>query len=84
MSFTLGYGLASLDCGVDASFKAARFGYDSYWSQFLVPRDSKIKDISKLDHLSWAYSDVASLSSYVVPLGMMAMEKVKVGESFAT
>jgi len=64
----LGYVLASNLCGVDVGFKAVRFGYDVYWAQFLVRRDSEIDSLDDLAGLSWAYPDPGSTSGYMVPL----------------
>jgi phosphonate transport system substrate-binding protein len=64
----LGYVLAANLCGVDVGFKAVRFGYDVYWAQFLVPRDSEIASIDDLAGRSWAYPDPGSTSGYMVPL----------------
>jgi phosphonate transport system substrate-binding protein len=64
----LGYVLASNLCGVDVGFKAVRFGFDVYWAQFLVQRDSEIDSLDDLAGLSWAYPDPGSTSGYMVPL----------------
>lgn len=64
----LGYVLASNLCGVDVAFKAVRFGYDVYWSQFLVRRDSDLDSLEDLAGLRWAYPDPGSTSGYMVPL----------------
>jgi phosphonate transport system substrate-binding protein len=64
----LGYVLASNLCGVDVAFKAVRFGYDVYWAQFLVQRDSGLESLDDLAGLSWAYPDPGSTSGYMVPL----------------
>ncbi|HSL25025.1 MAG TPA: phosphate/phosphite/phosphonate ABC transporter substrate-binding protein [Acidimicrobiia bacterium] len=64
----LGYVLASNLCGVDVGFKAIRFGYDVYWAQFLVRRDSDLATLEDLAGLSWAYPDPGSTSGYMVPL----------------
>lgn len=64
----LGYVLASNLCGVDVAFKAVRFGFDVYWAQFLVKRDSEIDSLDDLAGLSWAYPDPGSTSGYMVPL----------------
>jgi phosphonate transport system substrate-binding protein len=64
------YVLASDLCGVDVSFKAVRFGYDVYWTEFLVPRDSDVSSIEDLEGLTWAYPDAGSTSGYMVPTVM--------------
>ena len=40
-----GYVLANDLCGVNMALKSERFGYDVYWTQFIVPRDSDIASI---------------------------------------
>jgi len=80
----LGYALASQLCGVDVAFKAVRFGYDSYWAQFLVARDSDIQGIEDLAGKKWGYGDPGSTSGYMVPLVMMQEAGVQWGEEVQT
>ena len=80
----LGYALASQLCGVDVSFKAVRFGFDVYWAQFLVPRDSDITSIEDLEGLKWGYGDPGSTSGYMVPLVMLEEAGVTPGEQVQT
>ncbi|MCP3998822.1 MAG: PhnD/SsuA/transferrin family substrate-binding protein, partial [bacterium] len=82
-SATVAYIVANDECGVDAGLRAVRFGYDRYWSQFLVPRGSTLTDIADLDGRGWAYPDEMSMSGHVVPLGMMALADVAVASSAA-
>ena len=76
----LGYVLASNLCGVDVAFKAVRFGYDIYWAQFLVRRDSGIDSLEQLAGLSWAYPDPGSTSGYMVPLLELQEAGIEPGE----
>jgi phosphate/phosphite/phosphonate ABC transporter binding protein len=80
----LGYALASQLCGVDVAFKAVRFGFDVYWAQILVPRDSAIDSIDDLAGLKWGYGDPGSTSGYMVPLVMLNEAGVTVGEQVQT
>ena len=64
----LGYVLANNLCGVDVAFKALRSGFDVYWSQFLVQRNSEIDSLQDLAGLGWAYPNPGSTSGYMVPL----------------
>jgi len=80
----LGYALASQLCGVDVAFKAVRFGYDVYWAQVLVPRDSDIQSIEDLEGLNWGYPDPGSTSGYMVPLVMLQEAGVTPGEQVET
>jgi phosphonate transport system substrate-binding protein len=75
------YVLASDLCGVDVSFKAVRFGYDVYWTEFLVPRDSDVSSIDDLAGLTWAYPDAGSTSGYMVPTVMFDDAGVAAGET---
>jgi ABC-type phosphate/phosphonate transport system substrate-binding protein len=70
---SLTYGLASSDCGVDAGLKPIRFGHDSFYTQFLVPRDSSLETIAGLDGMTWAVPSLTSSSGYVVPAGMLEL-----------
>lgn len=76
----LGYVLASNLCGVDVAFKAVRFGWDVYWSQIVVRRDSGIETLEDLEGLSWAYPDPGSTSGYMVPLLMLQEAGVTPGD----
>jgi phosphate/phosphite/phosphonate ABC transporter binding protein len=67
----LGYVLANQLCGVDVSFKAVRFGWDYYWAQILVARDSDIQSLEDLDGKVWAYPDAGSTSGYLAILPML-------------
>ncbi len=80
----LGYVLANQLCGVDVSFKAIRFGWDIYWSQIVVARDSAITSVSDLNGLTWAYGDVASTSGYLAALPMLDAAGVTPGEVLET
>ncbi|HSR19328.1 MAG TPA: phosphate/phosphite/phosphonate ABC transporter substrate-binding protein [Anaerolineales bacterium] len=80
----LGYGLASQLCGVDVAFKAVRFGYDVYWAQFLVPRDSDIASMQDLEGKKWGYGDPGSTSGYMVPLVMFQEAGITPGEQVQT
>jgi phosphonate transport system substrate-binding protein len=78
----LGYVLANDLCGVDVAFKAVRRGWDVYWTQVLVRRDSPYQTIADLDGLRWGYPDAASTSGYLVPLAMWQEAGITPGETF--
>jgi phosphonate transport system substrate-binding protein len=79
------YVLATDLCGVDVSFKAVRYGYSVYWTEYLVPRDSDVTSITDLNGLTWAYPDAGSTSGFMVPTvqfdeaGITAGETVEAG-----
>lgn len=77
----LGYVLANQLCGVDVSFKAVRFGWDVYWAQVLVRRDSDIDSLEDLNGLRWAYPDAGSTSGYLAVLPLFQEHNVVVGET---
>ena len=80
----LGYALANQLCGVDVAFKAVRYGWDVYWTEFLVARDSDIESIEDLAGLKWGYPDAGSTSGYMVPLVMFQDAGIEVGEGVET
>jgi phosphonate transport system substrate-binding protein len=62
-----GYVIANNRCGVEVSAAAVRFGWNVYWSEYIVRRDSDIYTFGDLAGRTWAYPDAASTSGYVVP-----------------
>lgn len=77
-----GYVLASDLCGVEIALKSERFGYDVYWTQFIVPRDSEVDSIEDLAGLKWAYPDGASTSGFLVPSGIFEALGIVITDSF--
>jgi phosphonate transport system substrate-binding protein len=77
-----GYVLASDLCGVNIRLKAQRFGFDVYWTEYIVPRDAGYTSIFDLSGKKWAYPDPASTSGYLIPSGQFAKSGIKVGDSF--
>ncbi|HMN13015.1 MAG TPA: phosphate/phosphite/phosphonate ABC transporter substrate-binding protein [Bellilinea sp.] len=80
----LGYVLANELCGVDVAFKAVRFGFDVYWAEILVARDSDIKSIEDLNGKKWGYTDAGSTSGYLFPMAMLKEANITPSESVAT
>jgi len=80
----LGYVLASQLCGVDVAFKAVRYGWDVYWTEFLVQRDSPYKTLADLAGKKWGFPDVGSTSGYMVPLVMFNNANIEPGEKVET
>jgi len=77
-----GYVLASDLCGVDIQLKALRFGYDVYWTEYIVPRDAGYTSIFDLAGKKWAYPDPSSTSGFLIPSGQFAKSGIKPGETF--
>jgi phosphonate transport system substrate-binding protein len=80
----LGYVLANQLCGVDVAFKAIRYGFPVYFTQFIVPRDSDIQTFEDLDGKKWGYPDAGSTSGYMVPITMFQEAGIEPGESVET
>jgi phosphonate transport system substrate-binding protein len=76
----LGYVLASNRCGVDVGAAAVRRGLSWYAAQFLVQRDSDIKDIKDLAGKKWAIPDLGSTSGYLYPEVQLKEAGVEPGE----
>jgi phosphonate transport system substrate-binding protein len=77
----LGYVLANELCGVDVAFAAVRFGWDVYWAEILVPRDSEFETVADLDGARWAYPDPGSTSGYLAILPMLEAAGVTPSET---
>jgi len=75
-----GYILANNLCGANVSLKAMRFGFDVYWAQFIVQRDSEFETLEDLAGATWAYPDATSTSGYIVPAGVFANLGIEVGD----
>ncbi|MDQ2691306.1 MAG: phosphate/phosphite/phosphonate ABC transporter substrate-binding protein [Chloroflexota bacterium] len=80
----LGYAIASQLCGVDVAFKAVRFGYPVYWTQYIVARDSEFQTLEDLEGATWGYGDQGSTSGYMVPAVELAEAGVTPGEQVQT
>jgi len=80
----LGYALASQQCGVDVAFKAIRFGYPVYWTEYIVARDSKYQTLADLEGATWGFGDQASTSGYMVPTVELAAAGITPGNKVET
>ena len=80
----LGYAIASQQCGVDVAFKAVRFGYPVYWTEYIVARDSKYQTLADLAGAKWGYGDQASTSGYMVPTVELKAAGITPGEQVQT
>src|SRR5215208_7412033 len=80
----LGYAIASQLCGVDVAFKAIRFGYPVYWTEYIVARDSEFQSLEDLEGATWGYGDQGSTSGYMVPAVELAAAGITTGEQVQT
>lgn len=80
-----GYVLANNRCGVEVAAAAVRNGWNVYWTEYIVRRDSDIYTFGDLAGRTWAYPDAASTSGYVVPAvemeaaGIVPGDKIEAG-----
>jgi phosphonate transport system substrate-binding protein len=77
----MGYALANELCGVEPALAAERYGWNVYWAQFIVRRDSGIKTLEDLDGKTWAYPDATSTSGYLFPLALFEEMGITVADS---
>ncbi|MDH5606548.1 MAG: PhnD/SsuA/transferrin family substrate-binding protein, partial [Anaerolineae bacterium] len=68
----MGYALANQLCGVEPGLASARYGWNVYWGQILVRRDSGIETLEDLNGKTWGYGDPTSTSGYLVPSALFA------------
>jgi phosphate/phosphite/phosphonate ABC transporter binding protein len=77
----MGYALANQLCGVQPALASVRYGWNVYWTQFLVARDSDIQSFEDLEGKTWAYPDATSTSGYLYPTALFADMGITVGET---
>jgi phosphonate transport system substrate-binding protein len=75
-----GYVIANNRCGVDVAAAAVRNGWNVYWAEYIVRRDSPIYTFGDLAGKSWAFPDSGSTSGYVVPLVELQTAGIEPGE----
>ena len=78
-----GYVIANNRCGVEVSLAAVRNGWNVYWTEYIVRRDSDIYTFGDLEGKSWAYPDAASTSGYIVPSVELQQAGITVGEEIS-
>ena len=77
----MGYALANQLCGVEPALASVRYGWNVYWTEFLVGRDSDIMSFDDLDGKTWAYPDATSTSGYLYPSALFADMGITPGET---
>jgi phosphonate transport system substrate-binding protein len=75
----MGYALANQLCGVEPGLASARYGWNVYWTQFIVARDSDYQTIADLEGATWAYPDAGSTSGFLYPSAIFADAGVTIG-----
>ena len=77
----MGYALANQLCGVEPGLASERYGWNVYWTEFLVARDSDYQTIADLEGATWAYPDAGSTSGFLYPSAIFDDAGVTVGET---
>jgi phosphate/phosphite/phosphonate ABC transporter binding protein len=80
----MGYALANALCGVEPALASERFGWNVYWAQYLVARDSEFQTLQDLEGATWGYGDTSSTSGYLVPLAQLTDLGITPGERVET
>jgi phosphonate transport system substrate-binding protein len=80
----MGYALANQLCGVIPGVAAERYGWNVYWTEFIVRRDSGIESLEDLNGLKWGFPDTTSTSGYLYPTALFADMGIEPGESVET
>ncbi len=77
----MGYALANQLCGVEPGLASERYGWNVYWTEFLVARDSDFQTLEDLDGATWAYPDAGSTSGYLYPMAMFDDLGISIGDT---
>jgi len=80
----MGYALANQLCGVEPALASERYGWNVYWTQFIVARDSDFETIADLDGATWGYPSVSSTSGYLYPTALFNEQDITIGETVET
>jgi phosphate/phosphite/phosphonate ABC transporter binding protein len=80
----MGYALANSLCGVEPAVASSRFGWNVYWAQYLVARDSDFQTLEDLEGATWGFGETTSTSGYLVPLAQLTDLGVTPGEQVET
>ncbi len=80
----MGYALANSLCGVEPALASVRYGWNVYWAQYIVQRDSEFQTLQDLEGASWGFGDTSSTSGYLVPAAQLADLGITPGEQVET
>jgi phosphonate transport system substrate-binding protein len=80
----MGYALANQLCGVTPGLAAERHGWNVYWAQFIVQRDSDIETFDDLNGKTWGFGEVTSTSGYLYPQALFAEQDIEIGDEVET
>ncbi|HEY44071.1 MAG TPA: phosphate/phosphite/phosphonate ABC transporter substrate-binding protein [Anaerolineae bacterium] len=77
----MGYALANQLCGVEPGLASVRYGWNVYWTEFVVARDSEFQTLEDLEGATWAYPDAGSTSGYLYPMSIFNDLGLTVGDT---
>jgi phosphate/phosphite/phosphonate ABC transporter binding protein len=78
------YALGNQLCGIEPALASSRYGWNVYWGQYLVARDSDIQTIEDLEGKTWGFGESASTSGFLVPAAQLADLGITVGDQVET
>ena len=76
----LGYALANQLCGVEPALASVRYGWNVYWTMFIVARDSDFQTLEDLEGASWGIPSYTSTSGYLFPSAQLDSLGITPGE----
>ena len=77
----MGYALANQLCGVQPALASERYGWNVYWAEFLVARDSDYETLEDLEGATWAYPDAGSTSGFLYPSAIFDELGITIGNT---
>jgi len=77
----MGYALANQLCGVEPALASVRYGWNVYWTEFLVARDSDFQTLEDLEGATWAYPSATSTSGYLYPMAIFTDLGITIGDT---
>jgi phosphonate transport system substrate-binding protein len=80
----MGYALANQLCGVEPALASSRFGWNVYWAQYLVARDSEFETLEDLEGATWGLVEFTSTSGFLVPSAQLDDLGITVGDQVET
>jgi phosphonate transport system substrate-binding protein len=80
----MGYALANQLCGVEPALASERYGWNVYWTQFIVARDSDFLTLADLEGATWGYGSVSSTSGYLYPTALFNEQGITIGDKVET
>jgi phosphate/phosphite/phosphonate ABC transporter binding protein len=80
----MGYALANQLCGVEPALASERYGWNVYWAQYIVARDSEYETLEDLEGATWGFGETTSTSGYLVPAAELSDLGVTTGEQVET